>query len=95
MGPILPQLPVFGKEMGISSVIMGTITGCLPFAFLIAKPLFGIIVDLYRDYRKSIFILLIIIMTVAFALMNFITTKPTSFHLHSVWNTTLTKCNVS
>ncbi|XP_064212552.1 major facilitator superfamily domain-containing protein 6-A [Tribolium castaneum] len=72
MGPILPQLSVYGKELGISSVVMGTITGILPFAFLFAKPLFGLLVDIYRDYRKTIFMMLIIVMTVSYTVMNFI-----------------------
>lgn len=72
MGPILPQIPVFGKELGISSEIMGSVTGILPIAFLIAKPAFGMIVDIYRERRKHIFILLILIMTLSYALMNFI-----------------------
>ncbi|CAH0559127.1 unnamed protein product [Brassicogethes aeneus] len=69
MGPILPQLFVYGKEMGISSVAMGGVTGILPFLFLLAKPLFGMVVDVYRDFRKTIFIALIIFMTTSFALL--------------------------
>lgn len=95
MGPILPQLPVFGKEMGISPVVMGTISGLLPFAFLIAKPVFGLIVDIYRNKRKCIFILLIVIMTTAYALMNFIPTSMSTFTLNTMQNLSLSKCNVS
>ncbi|KAF7270477.1 hypothetical protein GWI33_016547 [Rhynchophorus ferrugineus] len=72
MGPILPQLSVYGKEMGISTVVMGTVTGVLPFAFLIAKPLFGLLVDVYRNYRKTIFMILIFIMTLSYSLIAFI-----------------------
>lgn len=75
MGPILPQLAVFGKEMGISSVVMGTINGILPILFLLAKPLFGIIVDVYRNYRKTIFMGLIVVMTTSYALMNVIPSR--------------------
>lgn len=52
---------------------MGTVTGILPFAYLIAKPLFGFLVDLYRDYRKVIFMGLIITMASCYS---FITTIP-------------------
>ncbi|KAL3267433.1 hypothetical protein HHI36_011560 [Cryptolaemus montrouzieri] len=72
LGPILPQLQVFGKQLGISSVIMGTVTGILPFAYLLAKPLFGIIVDVYRDYRKTIFMALIVVMAVSYSWIIFI-----------------------
>ncbi|KAJ8921768.1 hypothetical protein NQ315_008393 [Exocentrus adspersus] len=72
MGPILPQLQVYGKELGISSVVMGSVTGVLPIVFLLAKPAFGMLVDVYRNYRKTIFMMLICIMTISYALMNFI-----------------------
>lgn len=72
MGPILPQLPVYGKEMGISTVVMGTVTGILPISFLIAKPLFGLLVDFYRNYRKTIFMLVIFLMALSFAGIAFI-----------------------
>ncbi|KAH1027493.1 major facilitator superfamily domain-containing protein 6 [Dendroctonus ponderosae] len=72
MGPILPQLPVYGKEMGISTVVMGTVTGILPISFLIAKPLFGLLVDFYRNYRKTIFMLIIFTMALSFTGIAFI-----------------------
>lgn len=72
MGPILPQFPVLGKELGISSAVMGSIMGVMPFMYLLSKPLFGMIVDVYRDFRKIIFIMLIIVSTVSFALLGFI-----------------------
>ncbi|XP_018318493.1 major facilitator superfamily domain-containing protein 6 isoform X2 [Agrilus planipennis] len=69
MGPILPQLPVYGKELGISSVVMGTVSGILPILFLLAKPVFGIIVDVFRSHRKSIFMVLIAAMSTSFAFL--------------------------
>lgn len=51
---------------------MGIVTGILPFVYLLAKPLFGIIVDVYRDYRKSIFMGLILIMAVSYGCIIFI-----------------------
>ncbi|CAG9836968.1 unnamed protein product [Diabrotica balteata] len=76
MGPILPQLNVIGKELGVSSFVMGIITGILPVAFLLAKPVFGLIVDIFRDYRKSIFIALIVATTVSFALLDYVPQQP-------------------
>jgi MFS family permease len=95
MGPILPQLSVYGKELGISSVVMGTITGILPFAFLLAKPAFGLLVDIYRNYRKSIFMLLIVVMTVSYTVMNFIPPRELlKFELKN-FSATLDTCNVT
>lgn len=85
MGPILPQLSVYGKQLGISSVVMGTITGILPFAFLLAKPAFGLVVDVYRNYRKIIFMFLIFVMTFSYAAMNFIPPRSLlSLHLQNL-----------
>lgn len=90
MGPILPQLSVYGKQLGISSEIMGTITGFLPIMFLISKPLFGLLVDLYRNYRKTIFITLIITMAMCYALLCLI---PIRKFKHYKYNTTEDICN--
>lgn len=96
MGPILPQLAVFGKEMGISSVVMGTINGILPILFLLAKPLFGIIVDVYRNYRKTIFMGLIVVMTASYALMNLIPARRLeSYALEDLDCHQLDTCNVT
>jgi MFS family permease len=67
---------VYGKELGISSVVMGTVTGILPFAFLVAKPAFGVLVDMCRRYRKCIFITLVAILALSFAAIYFIPQKP-------------------
>ncbi|KAI4477376.1 hypothetical protein M0804_012762 [Polistes exclamans] len=59
MGPILPFLPVYGKQLGVSPMVMGSVTAVLPILFLIAKPLFGFIVDHFYKWRKSIFVTLL------------------------------------
>ncbi|XP_047365966.1 major facilitator superfamily domain-containing protein 6 isoform X1 [Vespa velutina] len=59
MGPILPFLPVYGKQLGVSPLVMGSITAVLPILFLIAKPIFGFLVDYFYNWRKSIFVALL------------------------------------
>ncbi|KAJ3627703.1 hypothetical protein MTP99_015061 [Tenebrio molitor] len=76
LGPILPQLPLIGKDLGISSLVMGIITGILPFTFLLTKPFFGLLFDVYRQYRKIIFLSLIITMTLSFGAIYFLPSKP-------------------
>lgn len=47
MGPILPQLSVLGKQIGIAPEVMGYITSILPVMYVLAKPLFGFIADYF------------------------------------------------
>lgn len=95
MGPILPQLSVYGKEMGVSPVVMGSVTGILPLAFLIAKPIFGIIVDVYRDYRKAIFLSIIITMSLSYALLYFIPSRTIHSYDLTMECSQLDTCNVT
>lgn len=96
MGPILPQLSVYGKQLGISPEIMGSVTGCLPIIFLIAKPIFGLIVDIYRDNRKTIFVALIISMSTFYALLCFIPSRTMgSFEYENTICDKMSTCNVT
>lgn len=45
MGPILPQIGVFGKQLGVSPDVMGLITSVLPIMYLLAKPGVGFLID--------------------------------------------------
>ncbi|KAK2584703.1 hypothetical protein KPH14_007037 [Odynerus spinipes] len=74
MGPILPFLPVYGKQLGISPVVMGSITAVLPILFLIAKPAFGFLVDHFYTWRKSIFITLLATTSACFIFIYFVPT---------------------
>lgn len=47
MGPILPQVSVFGRELGVSPDVMGFITSFLPILYLIAKPAVGFLIDYF------------------------------------------------
>ncbi|KAF9416634.1 hypothetical protein HW555_006064 [Spodoptera exigua] len=63
LGPILPQINVFGRQLGVSPSVMGMVTAVLPLLWAAAKPLFGYIVDFWPAHRKLVFMLLITIMT--------------------------------
>uniref|UniRef100_A0A1B0GBJ0 Major facilitator superfamily associated domain-containing protein n=1 Tax=Glossina morsitans morsitans TaxID=37546 RepID=A0A1B0GBJ0_GLOMM len=92
MGPILPQLSVLGKQIGIAPEVMGYITSVLPIMYVIAKPLFGFVADYFTKLRKLIFIGLIFAMTLAYAAFYFIPqihNAPIS--LDDVWNVTLNR----
>lgn len=76
MGPILPFLPVYGKQLGISVVVMGSITAILPIVFLIAKPAFGFLVDYFHTWRKTIFITLLATTSGCYICMYFLPVLP-------------------
>lgn len=72
MGPILPFISVYGRQLGVAPKIMGTFTSILPILFLIAKPAFGFVVDYFRNVRKFIFIGLLFTTSLAFVSMYFL-----------------------
>ncbi|XP_076242063.1 major facilitator superfamily domain-containing protein 6 [Calliopsis andreniformis] len=78
MGPILPFFPVYGKQLGISPLVMGSITAVLPILFLIAKPVFGFIVDYFHSWRKTIFVTLLAATSASFICMYFLPVLPGS-----------------
>ncbi|XP_068625966.1 major facilitator superfamily domain-containing protein 6 [Battus philenor] len=63
LGPLLPQMNVFGRQLGISADVMGMVTAVLPLLWAAAKPLFGYVVDFWPSQRKLVFMLLIVVMT--------------------------------
>lgn len=72
MGPILPFTIVFGKQLGISEIVMGTISAVLPLLFLVAKPAFGYLADYFQRQRKLLFMTLICIMCGSHILLYFV-----------------------
>lgn len=76
MGPILPFLPVYGKQLGISPLVMGSISAVLPILYLIAKPVFGFLADYFRDWRKSIFVSILATTCGCYVLMAFLPNLP-------------------
>lgn len=53
MGPILPQINVFGKQLGISPDAMGFVTAVLPFIYMPAKPLVGYLIDYFPVCKQN------------------------------------------
>ncbi|CAB0015955.1 unnamed protein product, partial [Nesidiocoris tenuis] len=72
MGPILPYLPVYAKDLGMSEVAMGSVHAVLPIVCLVAKPFFGFILDFFSSKRKFIFVLIISVTVASFAIITFI-----------------------
>lgn len=94
MGPILPQLSVIGKQIGIPPDIMGYITAVLPILYVLAKPLVGFLADYFMNLRKFIFMTLIVIMTLAYAGFYFLPSETHAIELEessSSWTVSLTE----
>lgn len=53
MGPILPQINVFGKELGIEPDVMGYVTSVLPILYVLAKPIVGFLIDYFTVSRND------------------------------------------
>ncbi|CAG5076595.1 Similar to Mfsd6: Major facilitator superfamily domain-containing protein 6 (Mus musculus) [Cotesia congregata] len=96
MGPILPYLSVYGKQLGISPLVMGSVTGILPVLYLLSKPVFGFLVDYFRNQRKLIFICLLIMGSLSLVLLYFLPSPAGEFHkyLNKTIDITYSKCNI-
>ncbi|XP_075989324.1 major facilitator superfamily domain-containing protein 6 [Anticarsia gemmatalis] len=72
LGPILPQINVFGRQLGVSPSVMGMVTAVLPLLWAAAKPLFGYVVDFWPAHRKLVFMLLITVMSGSYCCLWFL-----------------------
>ncbi|XP_049545375.1 major facilitator superfamily domain-containing protein 6 isoform X1 [Anopheles darlingi] len=83
--PVVPFMPTLVKQLGFSSVIVGTIYTVLPIVGMLVKPLFGIIADRFQR-QKLLFLIFQILTAIPFFLIMFIPAIPqettVSFHCH-------------
>ncbi|XP_037908689.1 major facilitator superfamily domain-containing protein 6 isoform X2 [Hermetia illucens] len=75
--PVVPYMPVYARQLGFSSVVVGTIYTILPVVGLLAKPLFGLIADRFRQ-QKRLFLIFQILTAIAFFAILFIPSIPKS-----------------
>lgn len=76
-------MPTLARQMGFSSVVVGTIYSILPIIGLLTKPIFGFVSDKFQSH-KLLFILAQGLTAVAFFCIMFIPNIPTTvdFHCH-------------
>uniref|UniRef100_T1GU06 Major facilitator superfamily (MFS) profile domain-containing protein n=1 Tax=Megaselia scalaris TaxID=36166 RepID=T1GU06_MEGSC len=81
--PVVPFMPTLARQMGFSSVVVGTIYSILPIIGLLTKPIFGFVSDKFQSH-KLLFILAQGLTAVAFFCIMFIPNIPTTvdFHCH-------------
>jgi hypothetical protein len=53
LGPILPQMVVFGRQLGVSPTVMGFFLSMLPFLYFFAKPLIGMLADYFSVSQST------------------------------------------
>ncbi|KAG5345575.1 MFSD6 protein, partial [Acromyrmex charruanus] len=98
VAPVYPFLPVFGKQLGISPLIIGSVNAILPVLILIAKPIFGFIMDYFQTWRKVIFLILLAIGNICYITIFFLPSLPgpilSEHHFQNVSCATLPRCNM-
>ncbi|XP_063221253.1 major facilitator superfamily domain-containing protein 6-A [Bacillus rossius redtenbacheri] len=73
--PIVPFITVYARQLGFSSVVVGTMYTILPVCGMLAKPLFGAAADHFR-LQKFIFLLFQVVTLLAFFAIKFIPELP-------------------
>ncbi|XP_055690284.1 major facilitator superfamily domain-containing protein 6 isoform X2 [Lutzomyia longipalpis] len=73
--PIVPFMPTFARQLGFSTVVVGTVYTVLPIVGMLAKPTFGAIADRFQR-QKLLFILFLILTAVSFFAIMFIPPIP-------------------
>ncbi|KYN39670.1 Major facilitator superfamily domain-containing protein 6, partial [Trachymyrmex septentrionalis] len=96
--PIYPFLTVYGKQLGISPLIIGSINAIFFILLLVVKPIFGFIMDYYKTWRKVIFLTLLAIANICCITVFFLSPLPgpilPEHHFQNVSCETLPRCNM-
>ncbi|XP_063840861.1 major facilitator superfamily domain-containing protein 6-like isoform X1 [Scylla paramamosain] len=72
MSPIFPFLMVVALQLGIHVSTMGTLMAVSMLSVLMMKPIIAAIADIFPSYRRSIFIMTLVLMVVSFSSINFV-----------------------
>ncbi|XP_077266793.1 major facilitator superfamily domain-containing protein 6-like [Temnothorax americanus] len=74
-GVSVPYIPVYGKQIGVSPLVIGTIGTFFSILHLITKPVCGFIID-YSQWRKFIFIALNALSSCSYVSIFFLPSLP-------------------
>ncbi|XP_045128333.1 uncharacterized protein LOC123514512 isoform X2 [Portunus trituberculatus] len=72
MSPIYPFLLVVALQLGIPVSTMGTLVAVSMLSVILMKPIIAAIADVFPSYRRSIFIITLVLMVVSFSSINFV-----------------------
>ncbi|XP_018316271.1 major facilitator superfamily domain-containing protein 6 [Mycetomoellerius zeteki] len=97
-GVTYPYIPVYGKQLGISPLVLGIICTIFPILYLIAKLVFGFLIDYFGNWRKLIFIMLVIVTSSSLLVIFFLPSLPGPMllgqHLQNISCTSLSHCDM-
>ncbi|XP_070519204.1 major facilitator superfamily domain-containing protein 6-like isoform X2 [Cardiocondyla obscurior] len=99
MGAINLYVPVYGKQLGISPLIVGGIIAILPVGSFIGKLLFGYAVDRFLNSKKTIFMIVIASTGISYASIYFLPALPSPIlpdhQYQNISYNSLSLCNTS
>ncbi|XP_043226818.1 major facilitator superfamily domain-containing protein 6-like [Amphibalanus amphitrite] len=75
VAPILPFLPVYARQLGISEVGVGAVYVVLPVVAALMRPVVGAIADATHRH-KLVFFCLLVVTTVGYITLNFLPAAP-------------------
>ena len=78
--PIMPFIPTYARQLGVSQVGVGLMYTIFPFVGLLSKPFFGAIADKFK-IGKIIFMMAIFCAACFYGSIGFIPAKPTEASL--------------
>ncbi|XP_070518126.1 major facilitator superfamily domain-containing protein 6-A-like [Cardiocondyla obscurior] len=97
-GPTFPFLYVYGKQIGISPIVIGSIGAILPILHLVAKPIFGFIIDYFQTCRKFFFLSLLVIANSCYIMIFLLPPLPglmsSEYHFQNISCLPLPHCNM-
>ncbi|XP_018392091.1 PREDICTED: major facilitator superfamily domain-containing protein 6-like [Cyphomyrmex costatus] len=96
-GITYPYIPVYGRQLGISPLVLGIICTIFPILHLIAKPAFSFLVDYFGNWRKLIFMVFVIATGGSYIIIFFLPLPSPMLldqHLKNISCTSLSYCDM-
>ncbi|XP_011868136.1 PREDICTED: uncharacterized protein LOC105562158 isoform X4 [Vollenhovia emeryi] len=98
VGPTVPFLQVYGKQLGISPSLIGSIDATFSILLLITRPTFGFLMDYFEAWRKCIYLSLFIVANSCFVMLFLLPplpgVMPAKYHFHNMSCVALPHCDM-
>ncbi|KAG0714091.1 Major facilitator superfamily domain-containing protein 6 [Chionoecetes opilio] len=73
MSPIIPFLAVVALQLGIPVAVIGSMVAASMLMVVVMKPFLAVLADTFPSYRRTIFLMTLVVMVVSFSSLNFVT----------------------